>query len=72
MPSPARDESRQNGGADELHERAYPEERHAAEQDGGAEGDHCRHLPAHERVVLGLSVQNGVLKEREKTRGGWK
>ena len=57
----AGDEAREHGGRDELHERADPEEGHAAEDERGPKRDDGRHLPTHVGVVPRLRVEHGVL-----------
>ena len=53
---PAGDEACQNRGANELHERAHPENGHGAEHEGHGEGDDGRYLAPHVGVVLRLGV----------------
>ena len=67
---PARDEASQDGGANELHERAHPEDGHSTEHESHSEGNDGRHLSSHVGVVEGLGVQNEVLPSNDGGRKG--
>jgi len=63
---PARDEAREHRGANKLHQRADAEQGHATQQNSSSKRNDGCHLASDVGVVLGLGVQDWVLRGREE------